>query len=437
MPRLDRHSDPRGQRSLAAGRQGGVALLAVMAFVAVVTTIVFEFSSNTTVDAIAAANARDSMRAHFLNRSGANLGQLIVKVQTDVLDRYRQYLGDIQLADYAGLFMGAFGGGQDEVEAVAALVGGFEGDAIKGLGVTNGSFDVQISTEDGKLNMNCANGSQTTRNNLQTMLEAVVYFDAYDPIFESPDAEGWQRDRSEQVSALMDYIDRDRSKASQSGTPEEYGYSSLDDDYEPKDNYLDSVGELALVRGVDDRFWTLFGGIFTIYGDCKLNIGAVEDPKLFAALIFLAAKSQDDPVLRDSRMLWRLAKRVAEARSYGVYFDDLNAFVEFVKSPDGSLDSLLGSPDAASNPLLSGAQAAAQGLEPVEGVELDPAKLGQVARAGPRRIYRVEVTSTIPRPHVIGDVSRRLTAIWDTQVQNQNARDPSYRQGTWVFWREE
>ena len=32
---------------------------------------------------------------------------------------------------------------------------------------------------------------------------------------------------------------------------------------------------------------------------------------------------------------------------------------------------------------------------------------------------------------------KRLTAIWDTQTQNQNARDPAYSRGTGVMWKEE
>lgn len=420
----------RGQRGM---KQGGIALLAVLTFIAVVTTMVFEFSTTTTIDNIAAANARDDMRAHFHNRSGANLARLIIKVQTDVLDRYRQYLGDIQLADYAGLFMGAFGGSKEEASAIAAMVGGMQADTIKGLGVSVGSFDVQISTEDGKLNMNCANGSEATRKNLQTLLEALVYFEAYDPIFEGESADGWERTRTEQVAALMDYIDRDRGKTGAGGSSEQYGYESLDDDYEAKNNYLDSVGELKLVRGVDDRFWTLFGSQFTIYGDCKANIGAIEDPKLIASIIFLAAKDPNDPVVREPTKLWKLAMRVAEARKMGVYFDDLSAFAEFVKDPMASMTSLFGGEEGAPvDPLLASAQAAAaQGLEPVEGVELDTKKLQQVAKAGPRQIYRVEVTSTV------GRLTKRLTAIWDTQYTNQNARNPAYRKGSWVFWREE
>jgi type II secretory pathway component PulK len=422
------------QQSLS---QKGVAIIAVLASLAILGGAVAEFSTDTTVDGVSAANARDDMQTHFLARSGANLTQLIIKLQTDVVDKYRQQLGDFQIADYAGMFMGAFGGGREEVDAMAEMLGGFKGDAIKGLGVAVGTFDVVITTDDGRINMNCANGTQQTQENLKAQLEALFYFEAFDPIFESEDAEGWRRDRATQASALIDYIDRDRAGFGQPGTQEEYGYETLDDRYRAKNNYVDTISELKLVRGIDDRMWTLFGDQFTAYGDCKVNIGAVADPKLIAAILFLAAKNPDDPVVKDPLKLWALARAVIEARTLGVYFDDLNSFAEFVKDPQTSLTSLF-STEQADGTTPAPPPTGAQGMQ-VEGLELDATKLGQVARSGPRRIYRVEVVATVPRgvEGTGNDYVKRLVAVWDTKTQNQNNRDPSAANGAWVYWREE
>src|SRR5688500_10372109 len=92
--------------------QRGIALVAVLSAIAVIAIVTTEFTYNTGIDFAAAANARDEMRAHFLARSGMNLSRLVVKVQKDVFDRYRKYLGDVQLADYLPLMIGAFGGGK-------------------------------------------------------------------------------------------------------------------------------------------------------------------------------------------------------------------------------------------------------------------------------------------------------------------------------------
>jgi type II secretory pathway component PulK len=426
-------------------KQEGVALVAVLCALAILGVTVGEFSTDTTIDAQAAANARDDMQTEFLVRSGANLSQLIIKLQTDLVDKYRRQLGDFQVADYAAMFMGAFGGTKEEVDAFAQSLGGFRGDAVKGLGVAVGSFDVQITTDDGKINMNCANGSQETQDTLKAQLDALFYFEGFDPIFEKPDAEGWQRDRATQTQALIDYIDRGNAQVGSPGAMEEYGYESLDERYKPKNNYLDTTGELKLVRGVDDRFWTLFGDQFTVYGDCKVNIGSVNDPKLVAAILFLAAKDPDDPVVKDPIKLWNLARAVIDARNLGsafggggAFFSDLKSFSDFVKNPMGAVTDLFASMDPATGG-SSAPPAALGGQTQVDGLELDNTKLAQVARSGPRRVYRVEVVATVPRGAEGSglEYNKRLTAVWDTKTQNQNMRSEHYKQGAWVFWREE
>src|SRR5690349_15005093 len=241
-------------------RQRGIALMAVVTALAILGAVVAESSTDTVVDATAAANARDEMHSEFLTRSAANLTQVIIRLQTDVVDKMRKELGDFQIADYAGMFMGAFGGSAEEVDALAQLLGGFRGDAIKGLGVSVGRFDVAISTDDGKININCASErlEETQRKTLKAQLEALFYFEAFDPIFENPDAEGWRRDRATQAAALIDYVDPGKDQFGVPGAQEDYGYETLEDRYAPKNNYLDTVGELKQVRGIDDRMWALF-----------------------------------------------------------------------------------------------------------------------------------------------------------------------------------
>jgi type II secretory pathway component PulK len=402
----------------------GIALLVVTFAISLIFAIGSEFTTKSNEDLRAAVHARANMQAEFMLRSGVNLSQLLVRLQMEQLDPRRDQIGDIQIADYTGFFMGAFGGSEEEVSGIGDMLGGFSEDALKSLGTTVGTFDLQISTEDGKMNLNCANGSAASKEVLKTQLEALLYFEAYNPLFESEDADGWRRTREEQVAALMDYVDTDRAKADAPGSSEEYGYQSLRDRYDAKDNYVDSLGEIALIRGVDDRFWTLFGPALTTYGACKVNIGALKDPKQIAAVILLAAKSQEDPVVRDPVKLWALARHVAESQSM-MAFDDLNAFSDFVKNPMGALGEEFAEMGLATPADIT------QNMPQVDGVELDNNKLRQIAQAGPRRTYRVEVTAEI------GEFRKRITAIWDTQVQNQNARDPSNQRGAWVFWREE
>lgn len=418
--------------------QRGIALIAVAVAMAVAGVIVTEFSTSTNVDMFAASNIEADMKAHFLARSGVNLAQLVVKVQTDVVDGLNQQLKtDIQLGDYVGLLMGAFGGSKEEVESLAALIGGFQADNIKGLGVPEGSFDVTITTDDGKINLNCA-GDRTgnAQKTLIPKLKALFYFDAYDPIFQNEDAEGWRRNRNQQIESFLDYVDPDRVKYDAdneqiSSAPEDYGYESLSDKYEAKNNYMDTVGEIKLIRGVDDRLWSLFGNNFTVYGGCKENLGAISDPKQLASIIFLAAKNPEDPVLRDPQKLWALAKYVADARSMGMFFASTDDFLTFVKDPLGGLAGLAGMLGGdLGNP--ADVLASQTGGVQIEGVELDKAKLDSIVTAGARRTYRIEALATY------GNLSKRIVGVWDKDVTKQNMRDPNGdRKGAWVFWREE
>ncbi len=408
--------------------QRGIALIAVAGALAMLGVVTSEFTTDADVEYEAAKNVQNDMRAHFLARSGMNLSILVIKVQTDILDRYRQYIGDIQLADYLPMFVGAFGGSKEEVASLGALVGALDTSAIKGLGLTEGEFDIVVTTDDGKINMNCANGSQASRQALQTQLEAMFFPVAYDEIFQREDAEGWRRDRPTQVAALIDYVDRDNARYGVDGTPEEYGYENNRDDYLPKNNYIDSVDELKLVRGVDDRFWTLFGSAFTVYGGCKQNVGAIQDVNVIASIIYISAKNPDDPVLRDPAKLWALAQYVAQARNLGILFDSLESFADFVKDPGGALGDLFGGDSSATG---AAASQAVSGMQFPDGVELDQQKLGQVARAGPRRTYRVETTAKF------GRVEKKMIGVWDTNLQRQNARQGQAGKGAWVMWREE
>jgi type II secretory pathway component PulK len=418
----------------ASPRQRGVAIIAVLASILIISTLLLELGTNTTVDSLSGANARDQMRAELLGRSALNLAQLVIKVQTDVLDKHREQLGDIQLGEYAGLFMGAFGGGKEEVQAFGESLGMMGADAFEGLGSEGGTFDLQLATDDGKINLNCANGSVDTQATLKAQLDALLYFDAYNPLFERPDASGWRRDRALQATSLIDYIDRDQARYGAPGTPEDYGYESLDDRYKAKNNYLDTLGEIRLARGVDDTFWTIFGQAFTIYGGCKVNIGAVSDPKLIAAIIYLSAKNPDDPVLRDTNALMALAEKVAEAKGFGITFDDVQAFADYVANPGGAMNDLYAKAGLAPPPDVA---AATQGQPGQVGVELDATKLGQIVSGGPRRTYRVEIEVEVPRGAVTDwSLRRKLTAVWDSQTQNQNARDPRQARGAWVFYQE-
>jgi general secretion pathway protein K len=429
-------------------RQRGVALFAVMIAIAIVLVFTGEFGTSTTVDLMAAANYRDQMRAHFLARSAINLSELVIRIQqrldnTQIGGTRLSDMG-IRITDFADQVLLAFCGNPEEVQSMV----GFSSSDVKGLGVDIGTCGIvnrTITTDDDKINLNCAAGGKAAEDVLNSTLYGLVYFPAYDPVFEEADAEGYRRDRATQVAALLDYIDIDSVHIHDIGTTEDYGYESLKDKYKPKNNYLDTVGEVRLVRGVDDRFWTLFGPAFTVYGGCKVNLSVATNPQLIAAILYLAAQ-KNDPILQDPSQVLALGGAVAQAKQFGEQFNKLQDFVDFVKDPQASITMLAGKTGTLAG--SAAGAALANGIPALAGrklgMVLDVAKLGQIAVTGPRRTYRVEAFGEIERKQKSADgspvfpaIRATVTGVWDTKVVPQNVRKPPVPKGAWVFLRED
>ena len=383
-------------------KERGVALIVVMVCLTMAAVVTKQMSTDTNVDSFGANNATEQMRADFLARSSLNLSELILRLQ-QTLDQpeVKNMIGAVQLTDYADLFMSAFGGTAEEVAATTGLVGG----EAKGFGADIGAFGVSIRSEDGKVNVNCANGKPEYAQLAYTLIDAMYYFPAFNPLFEGTDADGWHRDRRQQTGAIVDFIDDNLDQAVPPGQPrssagEDYDYSRMK--YKAKNNYLDTVDEMRLIRGVDDRFWTLFSPAFTVYGGCKLNVRTVEDPRILAAIIFLTVKNKEDPVVKDGTLLWEHALAVSFARDNGYFFDELQDFVDFVKDPEASLMMGLATPTGTGATGATGATPRPVQIPGVRqginlGVELDLNEVRKVLRAGPQRTYRVEAWGEITR----------------------------------------
>ncbi len=416
--------------------QQGVALIAAMLALVGILVMTNDFGTKTNLDAVGAANSRDQMRAHYLARSALSLSELVIRLQQR-LDNIQQLKG-VQITEFADMLMTAFGGDKQQVGELLGPIGS----SAKGLGADIGTFGVSITTDDDKINVNCANARGDTTNALLARINALWYFPIYDPIFQDPDADGWRRDRQTQTDAIIDYIDVDAARADQPGSPEDYGYETFKDTYFAKNAPIDTLGEMRLVRGVDDRLWSLFGSAFTVYGGCKTNLSAATDPKVLASIIFLARDDSEanNPVLQNPDLLWALASVVAKAHELGFVFTSTDEFIDFVKDPAGTL--MMGLSQAAG---ASGSSAPSlPGLPPgLKGVKLNKLKLDQIATAGPRRTYRIQAWGEVERDSkLFPNIRRTITAVWDTNVQPQNYRPPAnisttVPRGAYVFLREE
>jgi general secretion pathway protein K len=435
-------------------RAAGVALIVVTVTIAVLGAVVGDFAFNARVDLEAAANARDSLRAEYLARSGMQLSRLLIKVQQSVIDPFRQYIGDIQIGEFAPYLVKAFGGASDERAGLGSLLG-IDVSQMKGMGVgKNASFDVEMKSDDGRVNINCGGGINPNAQQAQALygtLMALFWPPRYElppwKIWGSPDSDGQIAERDTTARAIIDWTDVDEQQfaptitlpggaapSSSGGGAEAYNYDGTRDPYRARNNYYDTLEELNLVRGVGDQFWGSFGELLTVYGGCKVNVGAIPQEKwpILAALIRFSAKDPNNPVLLDDFQLATRSQQILSLMQMtgGMAVKDVNSFIQFISDPAAAVQNLLGG--------AGGTQPSSSSSTQSLGIPLDNAKAQQVMSTGPRRIYRLDAVGTIERTKE-KKIQVHIRGIWDTEHVNQNtiSADPNDLKGTWVYWRQD
>jgi general secretion pathway protein K len=448
-------------------RDRGVAMLIVLTWLALMISLVGEFTYGTTVDAAQAANARDEMRAHYLARSSVNLSRLLIKIQQKFIDptmaqakqMLQQAMGgnstnqagggaaamgalafSLRITDYAGALMGFFSGSKEEVSSLGSLVG-IDTANIKGLGLKSGSFDAEITSEDGKIDINCGSGGAPIRDRqlvVYRLLQGLMASRRFDRLFSEADQTGNFATRPEVARAIIDWADADDQMFAAeggSGGGEDYRYDSTSDRYRARDNSFDSLEELKMVRGVSDGFMEAFAPHLTVYAsdqDCKVNLGAISNKNggdctpLLMGIVRAAAidpanpsKPPADPTIFDDSRLYPIAS-IACDRASAAGFDSLQTLTGLMNNPQTAV-----LPDDPRYKIF-------QSMQPMK---ISDADLGRVAKVASPRVYRVVATGAS------GRVKKKITAIIDTkrELQNPLTINPGSEKAAGVlqYWREE
>jgi general secretion pathway protein K len=452
-------------------RQRGVALLMVLTWIALMVALVSEFTYGTSVDSAQAANARDELRAHYLARSSVNLSRLLIKIQRQFVDpimsQAQQMLGaamgggnkgaggagggatpsagglgfSLRVTDYAGPLMGFFSGSKEEVAGLGGLIG-IDTTGVKGLGLKSGSFDAEITYEDGKIDLNCgagnnlANEAQQNQKTVFRLLMALMYSRRFDNLFSEADQSGQFTTRVDVARAIIDWADQDEQQFSPEGTSgsgEDYRYDATADRYRAHNDRFDTIEELKMVRGVTDAFMEAFQPHLTVYPSdklCKINLSAISNKNggdctpLIMGVIRAAAqpdptKPPTDPAVLDDTRLYPIASLLCD-RASAAGFDNLNTIISVMQSPQTAV-----LPDDPRYKLF-------QGMRPIQ---LSSADLGKIAKVGPPRVYRVVAVGEA------GKVKKKITAIIDSRgiLAHPLTSNPSAEQAAGVlrYWREE
>jgi general secretion pathway protein K len=430
-------------------RESGVALLLSISMLALLIALCSEFTYNTSIHSMQAANARDEVRAHYLAKSAISISRLLIKIQQRFVEpimRQAQQLlnqatgGDmavsLRLTDYSGPIMGFFGGSKEEVKMLGSLVGLDVGEA-KGLGLKSGRMDAEISTEDGKIDLNCGSGQTATRTRQITvfrLLSALFYSPRYNNLFAEPNADGQIIERADLARAIVDWADGDVqgfSVEAGGGGSEDYRYDQGRDRYRAHDNSYDTMEEVGLVRGMDARMLEAFAPYLTVYAsdqrqNCRVNLASVKGdctPLLVglirAALIRDPNRPPADPTILDDNRVYPLASILCE-RGTAVGFDSIDTIVSVLSNPQASI--------ARDDPRY-------QLMQTMRGITITRGDLDQVAYVGEPRVYRIVATGEA------GKVKKKITAILDTGrgLDNPVTSNPTSEKAAGVlqYWREE
>lgn len=451
-------------------RQRGVAMLIVITWLALMISLVGEFTYGTSVDAAQAANARDELRAHYLARSSVNLSRLLIKIQQQYVDPIQSQLSkmlsqatssatgangatgasgaasaaspaglgfSLRVTDYASTLMGFFSGSKEEVAGLGSLIG-LDTSRITGLGLKSGNFDAQITAEDGKIDINCGSGLASDRSKqliVYRLLMGLMSSRRFDKLFSEADTTGNFATRPDVARAIIDWADADEQMFSPEGSSgsEDYRYDARADHYRAHDNSYDTLEEIKMVRGVSDGFMEAFAPYLTVYASdpsCKVNLGAITNQEsgdctpLVMGVIRAAAtpdptKPPSDPAVFDDNILYPLASILCD-RASAAGFDSLNTITSLLASPQTAV-----LPDDPRYKIF-------QGMRPIQ---IDAGQLGNLAYVGPPRVYRVAATGEA------GRVKKKIVTIVDTgrTIENLLTLNAAAEKAAGVlqYWREE
>jgi general secretion pathway protein K len=385
------------RRDRGGRNQRGVALILVLTTLAILTSIGVDFSYSTRVSLRLAETSRDEMRAYFLARSAVNLSRLLLHFQKQVDGLGGQLTQGIQklLQPPVGATgTGAAKAGQTIVQPpgaaaaapasslgirlweilpidsgalnallsgatdAASLKPGVEGaprPAVEpgygdkpvvehAFGTFDGRFGAKIVDENSRISVTGLDGLSAVSLGSLIQLRAMMADPKYDFIFDEDDANRDRVRRDDVILAMKDWIDLDETGTaldpSNTSNPFVNGFSdenSAYDRYNPrykaKNAHFDSLEELFLVRGVNDRFMAAFGDRLTIWPDisAKLNINS-NDPQQMVTNILIAAANPNDPLLRDPRLLQTILQEIQLRKMFSFFGMSAQDFVSVLQA---------------------------------------------------------------------------------------------------------
>jgi len=202
---------------------------------------------------------------------------------------------------------------------------------LHAFGTFDGSYTAKVIDENSRINVIGLDGLGGQPMATLTELRAMMAPPKYDFIFNEDDANRDRVQRDDVIIAMKDWIDADeigsgidptnlRSPFVSAFSDENGSYDRYTPRYKAKNARFDSLDELYMVRGVNDRFMAAFGDRLTVWPDInsKLNINT-SDPQQMMTNILIAAANPNDARLQDPLLLKTILQEIQMRKMFSFF----------------------------------------------------------------------------------------------------------------------
>lgn len=344
--------------------------------IAVLAVLVTDLHETTGMSFAAAVAERDQLKAEYLARSGINLTRMMIGQERNLRQiiavPYRLLLKrpppQLPIWKFTDALLAPFANYDAARYDIASL--GVDLTRTEGLGKIDGTFEVQASAENGKVNVNDPQMRDIVLS--QQNVAAVFYSllggympspNKYDPLFTQLDEKGRVTTRTDLVANVIDWWDQDEQRVtfdptlatvqSAGGEDDDY-YREQVQPYTTKNAPFDTLEELRLVRGMSDDVWATFvepevddpsRRQLTVYGMSRVNPNEAE-PAVILARLCTFKEVREQPLCADATEPMKFVTLLTMARSLGAgvpWFSRSSDFINFVTGKPDSLYSMLSS----------------------------------------------------------------------------------------------
>jgi general secretion pathway protein K len=266
--------------------QRGVALLATMLAIALMTLIVVDFTSASALGYLSAANQANELRAGYLARSAVNVGLAILAQDS------RAQLAAQQRAGAGNPGTTAPVGQSDSLQSVWAM-------PFPPIPIGGGTSSLSIVDEARKFDINrIINGYVTASATTVAGAPAAPAAPATNAPANSPELVPGQPNpfavtqfskliailgiSPEITPAIIDWLDRD-SIDSPGGAEADY-YLRLIPPYEPRNGPMPTIGDLRMIKGIDEETFNKLRNYLTVAPETLINVNTAP-PEVLAAVL--------------------------------------------------------------------------------------------------------------------------------------------------------